>query len=163
MKYQRLALLILLSGTIISAHAEQLSVKRAREIVTPFYDGLNVAQGKDTAALIAKATADNWESCDANNECIPKIENVKKMAGIGKAIPDLKWEIREIMVSGDRVILRGEASGTPAGEWMGVPHSGKSFRLMWIDIHHIKNNKISGKTYHMEDWAGALKQLFVAK
>lgn len=159
MKLKHLTLLALLSAATFAAHAEQLTVKHALQVVTPFYAGLNVTPGKDTAALISQATADNWESCDANDECIPRIENVKKMAGIGLAIPDLKWTIKEVMVAGDRVILRGEATGTPAGEFMGVPHGGKSFRLMWIDIHHIKNNKIAGKTYHMEDWAGALRQL----
>lgn len=162
MKLKHLAIFALLGGSILSAHAENLDVKQARAIITPFYEGLNAAPGRDAAALILKATSENWESCYVNDKCIPRTENVKNMAGFSKSIPDLKWEIREIIVSGDRVIVRGEASGTPAGELMGVPRGGKSFKLMWIDIHHIKDNKISGKTYHVEDWAGALKQLSAA-
>jgi predicted ester cyclase len=42
------------------------------------------------------------------------------------AIPDLKWEIKEVLVSNKRVIVRGEASGHPAGIFMGVPHGGRS-------------------------------------
>ena len=40
----------------------------------------------------------------------------------------------------------------------GVNGKGKSFEIMSIDIHTIKDKKIV-KTYHIEDWAGALRQL----
>ena len=60
--------------------------------------------------------------------------------------------------AGDRVIVRGRASGTPKGPLFGVDGKGKSFTIMSIDIHTIKDGKIV-KTYHVEDWAGALAQL----
>jgi predicted ester cyclase len=47
---------------------------------------------------------------------------------------------------------------TPAGDLFGVPHTGKSFRMMAIDIQTVKDGKIS-KTYHMENWPSALGQL----
>ena len=59
---------------------------------------------------------------------------------------------------GDRVIVRGEVTGTPAGELFGVAYSGKSFRMMAIDIQTIRDGKIT-KTYHMENWLSALNQL----
>ena len=80
------------------------------------------------------------------------------IAGFGKAIPDLKWEIKELLTSGNRVIVRGEASGTPAGAFMGVPHGGKSFRIMSIDIHTVRDGKLS-RSHHIEDWMGATRQL----
>ena len=81
------------------------------------------------------------------------------MIGIfAKSIPDLTFEIREVLVDGDRVIVRGEVNGTPAGELFGVPHTGKSFKIMAVDIQTIKDGKIA-KTYHMENWLSALGQL----
>jgi predicted ester cyclase len=56
------------------------------------------------------------------------------------------------------VIVRGEVTGTPAGELFGVPHGGKSFRMMAIDSQTIKDGKIA-KTYHLENWRSALGQL----
>ncbi|MFN3398284.1 MAG: hypothetical protein ACK4ZS_07090, partial [Sulfurimicrobium sp.] len=35
-------------------------------------------------------------------------------------------------------IVRGEGSGTPAGEFMGVPHGGRSFRILAIDINTVR-------------------------
>ena len=70
----------------------------------------------------------------------------------------MKFDIKEGLVSGDRVILRGEVSGTPTGDLFGVPHSGKSFLTMAIDIQTIRDGKIA-RTYHLENWFSALGQL----
>ena len=74
------------------------------------------------------------------------------------AADNLKWEIKEVMVSGNRVVVRGEGSGTPAVTFLGVPVAGKSFQVMSIDVHTIENGKIV-RSYHIEDWASAIRQL----
>ena len=80
------------------------------------------------------------------------------MAGFGKLIPDLKWDIKEVLVDGSRIIARSEASGTPVAPFFGVSPSGKSFRIMTIDIHTIGDGKAIA-AHHVEDRAGALRQL----
>ena len=97
-------------------------------------------------------------SCGTNDVCGTREQVIAAIAGRHKAIPDLKWEIREVLVSGNRFTVRGEATGTPAGEFMGVPHGGKSFKLMSIDVHTIEGGKIV-RSYHIEDWLGAVRQL----
>lgn len=143
---------------LFSAHAQSLTEAQARAVIAPFYDALNAAPGKDAAALVLGATNADWVSCGSNDECKPRDKVAPAIAGFGKAIPDLKWEIKEVLTTGNRVIVRGEASGTPAGAFMGVPHGGKSFRLMSIDIHTVENGKLS-RAYHVEDWMGAVRQL----
>ena len=98
--------------------------------VTTFYDALNAAPGKDVSRLLMQATAPSWVSCGTNDVCLPREQVIAAIAGRHKAIPDLRWEIKQVLKSGNRVIVRGEASGTPAGDFMGVPHGGKSFKLM---------------------------------
>ena len=83
---------------------------------------------------------------------------VNNIAGFHKAIPDLKWEIKDILVAGNRIVVRGEASGTPAGPLFGVPHSGKSCKVMSIDVHEVRDGKLL-RAYHIEDWMGASRQL----
>ena len=51
------------------------------------------------------------------------------------------------------------ASGTPSGEFMGIPHTGKSFNIMTIDVHTDNKDGKLVAAHHVEDWAGALKQL----
>jgi predicted ester cyclase len=141
------------------AHAQTtITPAEARAAIAPFYDALNAAPGKDAAALVASATTADFVSCGGNEACSPRDKVMAGIAGLGKAVPDLKWEIKEVLVSGDRVTVRGEASGTPAGPFMGVPHGGKSFRVMSIDVHTIRDGKIA-RAYHVEDWMGASRQL----
>ena len=138
--------------------AAQTPEQAALAVVAPFYDGLNAAPGKDVEGVLRRATAPEWVSCGANDVCGAREQVIPAIAGRLKAIPDLKWEIKEVLVSGNRVTVRGEATGTPAGEFLGVPHGGKSFKLMSIDVHTIEGGKIV-RSYHVEDWLGAVRQL----
>ncbi|KEY57602.1 ester cyclase [Serratia sp. DD3] len=150
----------LLTSTFVSLglQAKNLAPAEAQTIVAPFYDALNAAPGKNAEKLVLQATAPEWVSCSGNDECKPREKVAAGIAGFGKVIPNLKWEIKELLVDGNRIIVRGEASGTPATEFMGVPYGGKSFKIMSIDIHTVKNGKIE-RSYHVEDWMSAVRQL----
>ena len=104
-------------------------------------------------------TAD-YESCSGYlpGECWSRDTSIKVVSNFANSIPDLKFDIKEVLLAGDRVVVRGEVTGTPAGELFGAPHTGKSFRIMAIDIQTIRDGKIA-KTYHMENWLRALGQL----
>lgn len=146
---------------LLSAHAE-VGTEAARTAVAPFYRALNAENAGESAELIRQATAPDWVSCRGNNECNSRDQVI---AGVGqrlKSVPDLKWEIKEITVAGNQVTVRGEATGTPAGEFFGTPYSGKSFRLMSIDVHTLEGGKMV-RSYHVEDWIGAVRQLTAAK
>lgn len=44
------------------------------------------------------------------------------------------------------------------GKLFGIPPSGKSVDIMSIDIHTVENGMIV-RSYHIEDWASAMRQL----
>ena len=145
-------------GLLASSAWAELSAEAARTSVAPFYKALNAEFANDSPELIRQATAPQWVSCRGNDICNTRDEVI---AGIGqrlKSVPDLKWEIKEVLVSGKQVTVRGEATGTPAGEFMGAPHTGKSFKLMSIDVHTLEGGKMV-RSYHIEDWLGAVRQL----
>ena len=76
-----------------------------------------------------------------------------------KLIPDLKWEPQDIINEGNKLVVRSIVSGTPNGDFMGLPTDGtKSFKIMTIDIHKIEDGKIV-EVHHLEDWGTAMKQL----
>lgn len=119
----------------------------ARATVAPFYKALNAEFAGQSPDLIKQATAAGWVSCRSNDVCNTR-----------ESVPDLKWQIKEVLVAGNQVTVRGEATGTPAGDFMGAPHGGKSFKLMSIDTHTIEDGKMV-RSYHVEDWMGAVRQL----
>jgi predicted ester cyclase len=136
----------------------QSAEQTAPASVILFYDALTAAPGKDVKSLLMQATTPGWVSCGTNKGCGARHQVIAAIAERHKAIPDLKWEIEEVLVSGNRVVVRGEASGTPVGDFLGVAHGGKSFKLMSIDVHTIEGGKIA-RSYHVEDWMGAARQL----
>jgi predicted ester cyclase len=138
--------------------AQTLTVEKARAIVTPFYEALNRPAEKDVAKLLEQATSSDWMSCGGNDACVPRETVIAGFKNRGATLPDLKWEIKEVLVAGDRIIVRGEGAGTPSATFLGIPASGKSFKVMAIDVHTIEDGKMK-RTYHVEDWAGAMRQL----
>src|SRR5205823_13338746 len=118
--------------------------------LAPFYKALNAAYVNDAPELIKQSTAPDWVTCRGNDLCNTREEVIAGIAPRLKAIPDLKWEIKEVVVFGNRAIVRGEATGTPAGNLMGTPTNGKSFKRMSIVLHTFEGGKIVG-TEHAED------------
>ena len=150
-------LLCAAAGTSLSAvQAQTLSIEQARAIIAPFYQALNA--GNDAPALVNQVTAADWMSCGGNEVCRSRDQVGASIASLEKTVPDLKWEIKDVLVSGDRVIVRGEATGTPTETFMGVPPAGRKFRIMSIDVHTIRDGKLA-RSYHVEDWMGATRQL----
>jgi predicted ester cyclase len=138
--------------------AQTLTAEKARAIVAPFYEALNRPAGIDAVKLIEQVTSSDWMTCGGNDACILREKFIGGFKSRGEALPDVKWEIKEVLIAGDRIIVRGEASGTPSGIFRGIPAAEKSFKIMSIDIHTIEDGKIK-RSYHVEDWAGAMRQV----
>jgi len=144
----------------LSASAQSLTEAQARTVIAPWYGLFNQPVQGDMKTLQEQILTADYESCWGYlpGECWGRDASIKVVGGFAKSIPDMKFEIKEVLVAGDRVIVRGEVTGTPAADLFGVPHSGKSFRIMAIDIQTIRDGKIA-RTYHLENWLSALGQL----
>jgi ketosteroid isomerase-like protein len=137
-----------------------LTKQQARALITPWCSLFNVATRGDVRTIQEAVLTEDYESCSGYlpGECWGRETSIKVVSNFANTIPDLTFDIREVLIAGDRVIVRGEVRGTPAGDLFGVPHTGKSFRIMAIDIQTIRDGKIA-KTYHMENWLSAIGQL----
>ena len=138
--------------------AADLTPDRARMIVAPLYEALNEPSKKDIVALLNEATNADYQSCSGNEECVDRSKLSGAFKYLGEVIPDLHWIIEEVITSGDRIIVRGEATGTPVLDFFGVKPTGRSFRTMSIDTFTVKDGKLS-RAYHIENWTAAMKQL----
>jgi predicted ester cyclase len=83
---------------------------------------------------------------------------IAQVQGFGKLLPDLAFEIQEVITTEDRIVVRSVASGTPTADFFGVPHGGRSFRVMTIDLHTVSGGRLT-TAHHVEDWATAMRQL----
>jgi ketosteroid isomerase-like protein len=156
----RFALAAVLMTGASAAAAQSLTEAQARTIIAPWYSLFNVASRGDVKTIQEQVLTADYESCSGYlpGECWGRETSIKVVGNFANSIPDMMFDIKEVLVAGDRVIVRGDVTGTPAGDLLGVPHTGKSFRIMAIDIQTVKDGKIA-KTFHMENWLSALGQL----
>lgn len=130
-----------------------------KESVQVFYDLLSNPGSEDLVGKFLDVTSENWESVgDYSNENKRREGFLKQVGGMAKFMPDVEWAVQAMHQDGNFITVRSRATATPAGPFRGVDGQGRSFDIMTIDIHELKDGKIV-RTYHVEDWAGALQQL----
>lgn len=146
--------LLLVGAMVNTAFADEKAVAQT------FYDFLSNPASAEHAAAFKENTSESWQSIgDYSGKNKNRDEFVGQVSGFfAKLMPDLNWEVQEMIQQGDKVVVRSRATGTPKGPLFGVDGKGKSFDILTIDIHTIEDGKIVS-SYHLEDWAGALQQL----
>jgi predicted ester cyclase len=128
--------------------------------VQTFYDFLSNPASQQHADAFKASTTESWQSIgDYSGKNKNRDQFIGQVSGFfAKLMPDLNWEVQEMILADDKVVVRSRASGTPNGPLFGVDGQGKSFDILTIDVHTLKDGKIIS-SYHLEDWAGALQQL----
>jgi len=137
---------------------EKVTIEQARAILAPFYEALNQPARKDVSALLAQAVHPDYKSYHTNEEWLTRNQLVEIFKNMGAVVPDLKWVIKDLLVIGDQLIVRGEATGTPTGEFWGAKPTGRGFKTMAIDIFTVRDGKLAS-CYHIENWMTALQQI----
>jgi predicted ester cyclase len=119
---------------------------------------LNEPMTKDVSALLAQATNPDCRSCSTLTDCLDREALAKLFKAIGKMVPNLTWKIQDVWVTEDRIVVLGEASGTPAKTFVGVEPTGRNFTTTSLDVFTVKDGKLSS-AYHVENWVGAIAQV----
>lgn len=129
------------------------------DIVEPFYSkALTVTADTAPAAVLEHMLASDFRSINGQ-EIKSRDVLMRQIEFFWKLIPDLRWQPEEVIVSGEKVVVRSVATGSPAGDFMGMSlDGGKSFRIDTIDIHTVRDGKVV-EVFHLEDWATAMRQL----
>ena len=130
-----------------------------KEALLAFYEkALTVNTETRPESVLAEILADDFVS-NGSVESKNKEQLTGQLGFFWKLIPDLKWAPQDIVNEGNKFVVRSLATGTPNGDFMGLPTDGtKSFQIMTIDIHNIVDGKVV-EVYHLEDWGTAMKQL----
>ncbi|WP_108816319.1 ester cyclase [Loktanella sp. Alg231-35] len=150
---------VLAAVTIAASSFASSAIADNAETVQAFYDLLSNPGSETHTAAFVEATADTWASVgDYSGENKNRDAFLGQVGGFAQLLPDLNWTVQDMHDSGDFVTVRSRATGTPVAPFFGVDGEGRSFDIMTIDIHEIADGKIV-RSYHVEDWAGALQQL----
>ena len=157
---KRMMIMLIATAAITVSAMPAKANDAIKSVVEPFYTKiLTRSSGADVAETAEAIISEDWQSIgDYSGKIKSRDEFVKQMTGFGQLIPNMTWKIEEMIFMDNRVVVRGRASGTPKGPMFGIDGKGKSWEIMSIDIHTVENGKIV-TSYHIEDWAGAIRQL----
>lgn len=147
------ATLFATAGMVTSAVAD------TKATVQVFYDLLSDPGSAELAKAFTEVSSDTWESIgDYSGKAKSRDAFLGQMGGFAELMPDLEWSVQAMHQDGNFVTVRSRATGTPVAPLFGVDGEGRSFDILTIDIHEVVDGKII-RSYHVEDWAGALQQL----
>lgn len=112
-----------------------------KEIVQAFFQGLNERDLDSAAQLV---------SDDYVNHGMPGMPGRAGMRAVTAmfltSFPDMHVTLADIIGEGDRVATRGRWTGTHQGDFMGIPTTGRSVEVNFIDLWRIENGVL------VENW-----------
>jgi steroid delta-isomerase-like uncharacterized protein len=78
------------------------------------------------------------------------------------AFPDIGWRIDDILVDGNRIVVVAQLSGTHAGDFFGVPASGRRVEAQVAELMVVEDGLIVEER-RIYDFTGFLVQVGVLK
>ncbi|MEX0985489.1 MAG: ester cyclase [Actinomycetota bacterium] len=77
------------------------------------------------------------------------------------AFPDLRFDVEDILSSGDKVVARTRATGTHEGAFMDMPATGKRIDVQLIDIVRFGEDGLAREHWGVFDALTMMQQLGV--
>jgi len=109
-------------------------------LVRSVYDGLN----KQNEAVYEEFYAPEygWYFPANNPKALTREEEAGFVNLLWTAFPDIRWEIAEMIASGDTVMVRFTVMGTHEGEYQGLPPTGNKWETGGVWTARIKDGKL---------------------
>jgi steroid delta-isomerase-like uncharacterized protein len=104
--------------------------------------------------------ADDFVEHDDTADFAPTKQGVLELFHMYRAaFPDLRLHAEEVLVSDDKTVTRARATGTHRGELMGLPPTGRSANVKFIDIHQYDAAGLMSGHWGVIDMLSMLQQL----
>ena len=89
----------------------------------------------------------------------PGVEGLKQaQRRVSAGLEDARMTIEDVIAEGDKVVVRLTSHGRHAGEFMGMPPSGKAYDISEIHIFRIADGQVI-EHWRDADMLGMLRQL----
>jgi len=119
----------------------QKLIEKNKKIITRYYDEVWNQGNLDVLDDILDPEYINHNPGLPNP--IPGPDGLKPIvAAMRTGLPDLRFEINDMLLTPDKVAIRCTMHGTHTGELFGIPSTGKKVCINQMQIEYIKNGKI---------------------
>jgi steroid delta-isomerase-like uncharacterized protein len=99
--------------------------------------------GKGNLALVDELVDPSIVLRDPMSAEVTGIENVRqRVKEMLATFSDTSNTIHDVIVSGDRVVIRGTWRGVHRGDFFGIPGTGKPVSCEGVEVLRIKNGKV---------------------
>ena len=138
-------------------HGDEISRESAHRALERFYQ----AVASQDIALLRTIVTDDWQYIPASSGPLsargPEAI-VRAFAELSSSLSNIDIRIVDVLIHGNRLGVRARITGTQSGALMGIPATSKRVEFAIHSFHEIEGGRIV-KTWHLEDWLGAVRQI----
>ena len=132
-----------------------MTVDGNKALVRRFVDEIFV-QGR--AEAVDELLADDFVSHTWRSTGDGKADLRRAMERLSTVLAAARFTIEDMIAEGDRVVARVTAEATQVGEFMGLPPTGRTYRIGEIHIFRIRDGRVV-EHWHQYDQLGMMWQL----
>jgi steroid delta-isomerase-like uncharacterized protein len=122
-------------------HAAECSERHRAEVEALIQDYVDISNAQDLSRY-PEVFADDYRlvSTVGTFDGLPAYMDL--MAAVYDALPDIHYTIDEILVDGDKAVLRYTYTATSLGSFMGLPPSGATFSCSGLEVDRVEDGKL---------------------
>lgn len=123
--------------------------------VRAFYDALTTGN----ADLVDCAVAATWTNTPSAPGTPAGPDGFKPgVAGIRMSFDQYAFTTEDVIVAGDKVVVRSMVTANQSGDFLGIKGGGNPAMFQTIDIHQLGEDGKIAQSWHVEDWLSFLFQ-----
>jgi steroid delta-isomerase-like uncharacterized protein len=134
-----------------------------REEITAMFTRRDAAWDAHDAAALASDHAPECVVISPTGGVLEGRDEIQRIYQVWfTAFPDLRFSERDLLIDGDRVALVMTVVGTHAGDFFGLPASGRHVQFVCAFLYTVKDSKIVHER-RILDFTGVLVQVGVLR
>jgi predicted ester cyclase len=136
------------------AKEETMSTEQNKQATLRLYELLNAGDASGVGDLV---TADYVEHDPLPGQGDGREGVVDRFSMLLRGLAP-RFTVEDVVAEGDKVVVRWTNAGTHAGEFAGIPPTGKAFTIGGIDIYRVRDGLLC-EHWHQLDQLSMLGQL----
>lgn len=133
---------------------QRTGVEGNKELVRQAYDALNQGEIDRFGEFLSEDFREVAHIGMGRN----KEDYLANFVNLRTMMPDVTFDVQEVIAEGDRVVVVENYSGTMTGELKGLEPNGRSMSVTAVDIYRIKEGKLT-EVLSVMDTASVIEQL----